>query len=350
MPGQGADWSWVGAFQHCLGVLQPGLGVFEALRRDASGIGVNGQIGTGDDFVGSGALDQSSSGKAGGGHEIQFLAQRHGAAGFDDLTFQFQFRHDVDQVAGYRGRQLAEVGDFAFRQERQQGLFVGCGGRLERQRDFAVVDLGERQTDGSDQVAHDVFAEGPANRLLQLAGQFVVTAAGHLDGVRQSRRQHRVFFDDGFAAADDVAHRRIRHLVLDVVLQFLLSLGLGVLQDGRIEARRPAFGFVDGAAGDEALRQLFGIDAADTDRAQASQIVVWLVTGIENNLAVGVFILGSPARDVVDGRFYPYVFQTNPIDLAAADNGAFVVSLLFLLLDKAQLNALSILKFVAFNG
>jgi hypothetical protein len=55
---------------------------------------------------------------------------------------------------------------------------------------------------------------------------------------------------------------------LDIGLQFLLRLGLGILEQLRVETGRPAFRFVDGAAGDEVLRQLLGVDAADRNGIQ----------------------------------------------------------------------------------
>jgi hypothetical protein len=290
-------------------------------RRDAAGIGIDGQIGAGDDIISAGSIDLPAPGKAQGRDEGQFLAQLHRTAGLDHLAVDGQFRHDVDQIAGNRGRQLADIGDLAFRQQGFQRLLVGFGGRPERQRDLPVVDLGEREADRIDQIAQNVLAEGPGDFLLQLARQLVVAAAGHDELVGQAGRQHWVFLDDGLTAADDVAHRGIGQMVLDVGFQLLLRLGLGILQDAGVKARGPAFAVVDGAASDEALRQLLGIDATDGDRIQAFLVLILLVAGVHLDPAVGIAISGAARGQKIDRRFHPNVFQAYLADLAAADDG-----------------------------
>ena len=69
--------------------------------------------------------------------------------------------------------------------------------------------------------------------------------------------------NNGSSSADDVAHGGVGHVVVDVILQGGLRLLLGGFQYGGIEAADPAFGFVDGAAVDEALRQGVAVEAGD---------------------------------------------------------------------------------------
>jgi hypothetical protein len=103
--------------------------------------------------------------------------------------------------------------------------------------------------------------------------------------------------------------------------QLLLRLGLGILQDGGIKARGPAFGFVSGAAINEALRQRLGIDAADGDRIQAFLVLILLVAGVHLDPAVGIEVFGAARRQKIDRGFHPDVFQAYLVDLAAADGG-----------------------------
>jgi len=165
------------------------------------------------------------------------------------------------------------------RQQGLQHLFIRRRGGLERQGEFLVVGPGEGQADGVQQITFEVGAEAVAQLLLQGGGQFVIAAAGQQHFVRQAGRQERVFLENGFAPADDIANGRVCEVILDVSLQLLPGFSLGVLQDGCIKTCGPAFRFVDGAASDEVLRQLFGIDAADGDGKKGSGYITafWLI-------------------------------------------------------------------------
>ena len=205
------------------------------------------------------------------------------------MPVELEFGDDADQITGDALGQLAQVGDFACRQQGFQGLLVRFGGGLKRQGDLLVIDLGKGEADGVYHIAFNILIEAVADVLLQAHWQLVVARAGGDNGVGQRGRQHGEFLDDGLGPADDITYCGVLHLGLDVGLQFLLRLGLGVFQQLRVETGRPAFGFVDGAAGDEALRQLFGVDAADGNGIQAFFVFVLLVAGI--NFDPGVVVL-----------------------------------------------------------
>lgn len=111
--------------------------------------------------------------------------------------------------------------------------------------------------------------------------------------IGQASGQERVVFDDGLAPADDIADRGVGQVVLDIGLQFLPGLGLGVGKDGRVKACRPAFRVTDRAAGDKALRQWLRVYAADGDGIQAFLVFILFVAGVHLHPTVGVFVFGA---------------------------------------------------------
>ena len=185
-----------------------------------------------------------------------------------------------------------------------------------------VVDVGKRKVDRIDHVAFDILAEAVTDMLLQTDRQFVVAGAGGDDAVGQAGRQHRECLDDGLGAAEHIADRGVLHLGFNISLQFLLRLGLGILEQLRVEAGRPAFRFVDGTAADEVLRQLLGIDAADGDGIQAGLVLVLFVAGIQAGPAVGSLVFGAARRVEVNRRFDPDMLEADFADDAAGDNGS----------------------------
>jgi hypothetical protein len=297
------------AFQLSLGVFQPGFQLLQFVRGHAAGNRVDREIGAGRHVIRPWALDLSPPGKAGCGHQRQVFAESHRAAGLDGLPIQLEFGDYLDQIAGYALGQLAQVSDVALRQQRSQGLLVGGGSRFERQGQLLVVDVGKRKVDRIDHGAFDILAEAVTDMLLQAGRQFVVAGTGSDDAVGQRGRQHRECLDDGLGAADHVADRGVLHLGFDIGLQFLLRLGLGILEQLRVEAGRPAFRFVNGAAGDEGLRELLGIDAADRHGIQAGLVLVLFIAGIQAGPAVGGLVFGAARRVKVNRRFDPDMLE-----------------------------------------